>query len=149
VAGTPIRLTLAGATEAHLLAKEIGQAGVGVIVQQRPFPSTWEEKRILPGPPLTRASAIAAFVSHNVTVGIAVDNPSSVRNTRFDAAWAGLESNGALGRAEVLALASSNLETLLGVEESNSDLVATRGGSDFEGKVVAVISPLSESVNLI
>jgi hypothetical protein len=71
-----------------------------------------------------------------------------VRNTRFDVAWAGLESNGALGKAEVLALASSNLETLLGVKKSNADLVATRGGDDFEGKVVAIISPLSESVNL-
>jgi hypothetical protein len=48
----------------------------------------------------------------------------------------------------VLALASSNLETLLGVKKSNADLVATRGGDDFEGKVVAIISPLSESVNL-
>ncbi|KAJ7793926.1 hypothetical protein B0H14DRAFT_2392986 [Mycena olivaceomarginata] len=146
--GAPIRLTLAGATEAHLLAKELGEAGVGVIVQQRPFPSTWEERRILPGPPLTQASAIAALVVHNVTVGIAVGQPSSVRNTRFDVAWAGLESNGALGKAEVLALASSNLETLLGVKKSNADLVATRGGDDFEGKVVAIISPLSESVNL-
>ncbi|KAJ6469475.1 hypothetical protein C8R45DRAFT_1055168 [Mycena sanguinolenta] len=149
VSGTPIRLTLAGATEAHLLAKEIGEAGVGVIVHQRPFPASWEERRILPGPPLTQASAIAALVAHNVTVGISVEEPSSVRNTRFDMAWAGLESNGALGRAEVLALASSNLETLLGVEESNADLVATRGGVDFDGKVVAIISPLSESVNLI
>ncbi|KAJ7253712.1 carbohydrate esterase family 9 protein [Mycena haematopus] len=149
VTGTPIRLTLAGATEAHLLAAEIGKAGAGVIVHQRPFPATWEQRRILPGPPLTQASAISALVAHNVTVGIAVEEISSVRNTRFDVAWAGLESNGALGRAEVLALASSNLELLLGIEESNTDLVATRGGVDFEGKVVAIISPLSASVNLI
>ncbi|KAJ7731100.1 carbohydrate esterase family 9 protein [Mycena maculata] len=147
--GETIKLTLAGATEAHLLAKEIGAAGVGVIVQQRPFPATWEEKRILPGPPLTQSSAIAALVAHNVTVGIQVAEVSSVRNTRFDAAWAGLESNGALGKAAVLALASTNLETLLGVEEGNSDLVATKGGSDFEGKVVAIISPRSGMVNLV
>ncbi|KAJ6572076.1 carbohydrate esterase family 9 protein [Mycena capillaripes] len=148
VNGTPIRLTLTGATEAHLLAKEIGQAGVGVILEQRPFPSAWEQKRILPGPPLTQSSAIAALVAHNVTVGIEVGTPSSVRNTRFDVAWAGLESNGVLGKAEVLALASINLETLLGVEESNTDLVATSGGSDFEGKVVAIISARSASVDL-
>ncbi|KAJ7669345.1 carbohydrate esterase family 9 protein [Mycena polygramma] len=149
VNGTPIRLTLTGATEAHLLAKEIGEAGVGVIVQQRPFPSTWEQKRILPGPPLTQSSAIAAFVAHNVTVGIQVANPSSVRNTRFDVVWAWLESNGVFGKAEALALASSNLETLLGIEESNTDLVATNGRSDFEGKVLAIISPRSGSVNLV
>ncbi|KAJ7512479.1 carbohydrate esterase family 9 protein [Mycena galericulata] len=147
--GNTIRLTLSGATEAHLVAKEIGQAGVGVIVQQRPYPSKWEQKRLLPGPPLTQASAIAALVAHNVTVGIKVVDPAGVRNTRFDVAWAGLDSNGVLGKADVLALATSNLETLLGVEEPNSDLVATRGGSDFEGKVVAIISPRSKSVNVI
>ncbi|KAJ7154783.1 carbohydrate esterase family 9 protein [Mycena filopes] len=144
-----IRLTLAGATEAHLLAKEIGEAGVGVIVQQRPFPSTWQERRILPGPPLTQSSTIAALVAHNVTVGIAAGEVATVRNTRFDAAWAGLESNGVLKKADVIALASSNLETLLGVNVPDADFVATRGGSDFEGKVVAVISPRSKTVNLV
>ncbi|KAJ7484418.1 carbohydrate esterase family 9 protein [Mycena latifolia] len=147
--GSAFRLTLAGATEAHLLAKEIGKAGVGVVVHQRPYPKTWEQKRILAGPPLTPSSAIATLVAHNVTVGIAVADPSGVRNTRFDMAWAGLESNGALGKADVLALVSSNLEALLGVEESNSDLVATKGGSDFEGKVVAIMSPRRGSVDLV
>ncbi|KAJ6616478.1 carbohydrate esterase family 9 protein [Mycena sp. CBHHK59/15] len=147
--GTPMRVTLAGATEAHLLAKEIGQAGVGVIVQQRPYPSKWEQRRILPGPPLTQSSAIAALVAHNVTVGIASGTPSSVRNTRFDMAWADLESNGALDKAQVLALASTNLETLLGVESRDSDLVALSGGSDFEGKVAAIISERRKLVDLI
>ncbi|KAJ7131770.1 carbohydrate esterase family 9 protein [Mycena crocata] len=149
VVGNTIQLTLSGATEAHLLAKEVGEAGVGVIIEQRPYPSSWEQKRILPGPPLTQSSAIATLVAHNVTVGIEVGNPSSVRNTRFDMTWAGLESNGVLGTAKTLALVSSNLEMLLGVKESNMDLVATRGGSDFEGKVVAVISPQAKLVNLI
>jgi hypothetical protein len=85
--GHRLRLTLAGATEAHLLAKEIGQAGVGVIVKQQPYPSSWEMKRLLAGPPLTQATAIATLVAHNVTVGIMVADPSGVRNTRFDAAW--------------------------------------------------------------
>ena len=48
-------------------------------------------------------------------------------------------------RASALAMASSNVEKLLGVESNPyiSDLVATAGGDllSFEGKVVAVISP--------
>ncbi|KAJ7150973.1 carbohydrate esterase family 9 protein [Mycena crocata] len=144
-----IRLTLAGATEAHLLAKEIGQAGVGVLVQQRPYPSTWQQKRILPGPPLTQSSAIATLVAHNVTVGIQVEDPSQVRNTRFDMAWAGLESNGAIGKAQTLELVSTNVEKLLGVVGSNGDLVAVTGGGDFEGKVVAIISSLHRTVDLV
>ncbi|KAJ7636946.1 hypothetical protein FB45DRAFT_1139042 [Roridomyces roridus] len=148
--GNSIRLTIAGATEAHLLAKEISEAGVGVILQQRPIPTFWEKRRILPGPPLTEYSAIAALVRYNVTVGIMVDQSTNVRNTRFDAAWAALESNGILGKAEALALASTNLETLLGVGERDAHLVATRGaGSDFESKVVAIISPRSKSVYIV
>ena len=42
-----LRLTFAGATEAHLLAKEIGDAGVSVILTpSRPFPFTWDQRRM-------------------------------------------------------------------------------------------------------
>ncbi|KAJ7255303.1 carbohydrate esterase family 9 protein [Mycena rebaudengoi] len=147
--GRPIQITLTGATEAHLLAKEIGKAGVGVIVQQRPFPFTWQQRRILPGPPLTKSSAIAKLIAYNVTVGVGIDEVWAARNARFDAAWAGLESDGVLNKAQTLALASSNLETLLGVKNIDTDLVAIRGGSDFEGKVIAVISDRRGSIDIL
>jgi hypothetical protein len=45
--GTKIKMTLSHATEAHLLAKEIAQAGVGVVlVPARPFPYVWECRRV-------------------------------------------------------------------------------------------------------
>lgn len=45
--GTTVRMTFAGASEAHILAKEIGEAGVGVILNPaRPFPATWKSKRM-------------------------------------------------------------------------------------------------------
>jgi hypothetical protein len=45
--GTKIKMTLSHATEAHLLAKEIAQAGVGVVlVPTRPFPYVWECRRV-------------------------------------------------------------------------------------------------------
>ena len=57
---------------------------------------------------------------------------------------AALEANGTLSKSDALALASVNLEKLLGVKASGvqGDLVVTRGGDllDFS-KVVAVISP--------
>ena len=54
-------------------------------------------------------------------------------------------SDGRLSKADTLALASTNLEKLLGgkgTSESAHDLVATKGGDllDFESKIVAVIS---------
>jgi hypothetical protein len=45
--GSDLRLTFDGASEAHVLAKEIGQNGIGVILSpSRPFPGTWESKRM-------------------------------------------------------------------------------------------------------
>lgn len=135
----------------------------------------------LPGPPLTQDSAISLLLSHNVTVAIGVEEPWSARNTRFDAAWvrssrfivhcineidfhsfkpqAALEASGSISQSEALALASSNLEKLLGVEEAGGvhgaqqiggDLVATSFGGilDFESKVVGVISPRRGLVDL-
>ncbi|KAH7908216.1 hypothetical protein BJ138DRAFT_1103684, partial [Hygrophoropsis aurantiaca] len=91
-------LTLVGAAEAHLLAKEIGEAGVGVILTPAcAFPGDWESKRIssLPGPPLTKDSAITTLLAHGVT--------------------AALEGDGHITKSQAIALSSVNLEKLLGV----------------------------------
>ena len=49
--GRPIRLTLTGASEAHLLAQELGEAGVGVILNPvRPFSTTWDQLRMYEHP---------------------------------------------------------------------------------------------------
>lgn len=85
---THLRLTFVGAAESHLLAKEIGSAGIGVILRPvRPFPYTWKSRRILPGPPLTKENAVVILMRHNVTVGIGIEESWSARNIRFDAGW--------------------------------------------------------------
>ena len=44
---TLLRITFSGATEAHILAKEIGAAKVGVILNPvRPFPASWKSRRM-------------------------------------------------------------------------------------------------------
>lgn len=45
--GHSIKMTFTGAAEAHLLAKELAAANIGVIVTPpRSFPYTWEEQRM-------------------------------------------------------------------------------------------------------
>jgi hypothetical protein len=45
--GATIHMTITGATEAHLLVKEIAKANVGIIfTPSRPFPTTWERRRV-------------------------------------------------------------------------------------------------------
>lgn len=42
-----IKVTFSGAAEAHLLAKQIAEADVGVIVSPaRPFPAVWSMRRM-------------------------------------------------------------------------------------------------------
>lgn len=42
-----LKLTVVGAAEAHLLAHELGQAGIGVIlVPSRSFPTMWQQKEM-------------------------------------------------------------------------------------------------------
>ncbi|KAG1808290.1 composite domain of metallo-dependent hydrolase [Suillus subaureus] len=136
------------------LFQELGEAGVGVVLTpSRPFPDDWESKRILPGPPLTNESAVTTLLAHGVTVGVGVVEQWSARNTRFDVAWAALESFDRISREQALALASVNLEKLLGVKPSGglSDMVATRGGTvlDSEAKVIGIISARRGVVDLI
>jgi hypothetical protein len=40
-----IKLTITGASEAHLIATEIAEAGVGVILTP-PIPMLWEDRRM-------------------------------------------------------------------------------------------------------
>ena len=123
----------------------------------------------MPGPPLTKDNAVAALAAYNVTVGVGVEEQWSSRNIRFDIAWVccffrslqyifrlvhiqiALEANGALSKSDAMALASVNLERLLGVQNPITDLVAVKGGTllDFEGKVVGVISPQRGVVDLL
>ncbi|TFK75380.1 carbohydrate esterase family 9 protein [Pluteus cervinus] len=151
ISGLAIRLTFLGASEAHLLAKEIGEARIGVILNPaRPYPGSWQSRRILPGPPLTKLGAVGTLLEHNVIVGLGIEEQWSARNLRFDVGWAALDAGGRLSKAKALALASVNLEQLLGVE-SQANYVATQGGSilDFQGKVVGIISQRKGAVELV
>ena len=61
-----------------------------------------------------------------------------------------LEANGTLSRTEAIALASTNIETLLGMDVEY-DLVAYVGGDmfDFSSRVAAVISPHRGFVDIL
>lgn len=152
-----IRLTVAGGGEAHLLAKELGKANVGVILNPiRPFPASWESRRILPGPPLTEESQILRLLEHHVTVGVGVLESWEAQNARFDLGWAALEAGGKISKEQAFSLGTVNMLKLLGGVGGNlqdndvpedelaweGELVATVGGDllEFGSKVVAVAS---------
>ena len=118
-------------------------------------------------------SAVSLLSAHNVIVGIGVEEQWSSRSLLFDLGWvrfqliclilfaylkvycffyqASLEANGTLSRREAYALASVNLERLLGIRVSNTDLVAVKHVDllGFEGEVIGIISPQRETVDLM
>lgn len=154
---TKMKLTIAGGGEAHLLAKELGAAKVGVILNPvRPFPATWGSRRILPGPPLTEESQILRLLNHEVTVGVGILESWEAQNARFDLGWVAVEAGGKISKEQALTLGTVNMVKLLGGVEGGLDeeggvdhesfwegeLVATVGGDllDFGSKVAAVVS---------
>ncbi|TFK43732.1 carbohydrate esterase family 9 protein [Crucibulum laeve] len=152
--GSRMRMVFSGATEAHLLAKEISDADVGVILSPaRPFPMVWDQRRILAGPPLTNDTSLVTLLREGVIVALGARDAALARNTRFDLEWAALESNGRINQRQAYAMATTDLEKLLGVrgvDQEGADMVAFEGGGmfDISSKVVAVISPRREFVDL-
>ncbi|KAG8906655.1 hypothetical protein FRC01_007930, partial [Tulasnella sp. 417] len=121
---------------AHLLAKQLADARVGIIVSRaRSFPMTWDARRMLPGPPLTWDTNISVLLRHGVTVGVGILEGWEARNTRFEVAWAALQAPGDISKEDALALASSNLEKIFGLPGSG-DFVAYKGGDMFDLEMV-------------
>lgn len=57
--GKGVKMTFVGATESHILAKELAAADVGVIITPpRSFPYDWERKRMYDSSCLPRSSLI-------------------------------------------------------------------------------------------
>ncbi|KZT72052.1 carbohydrate esterase family 9 protein [Daedalea quercina L-15889] len=152
--GNIVKMTVTGAQEAHILAKEIAEAGVGVIqTLSKPFPSEWEGQRILPGLPLSEQTSIAVLLAQNITVGIGTLSPAEARNLPFEVAWVALDAGRAISKEEAIALGSTNVEILLGgdIDTDGHDMVVTEGGDilDMQSKVVAVVSPARQLVDLL
>lgn len=148
--GSRMRMVFSGAAEGHILAQDISAANVGVIIEPKPVPSIWENRRGLPGPPLTNDTTLVALMRAGVKVGLKCSEPQLARNMRFDLTWAMLSSNGRISKAEGYALVSTNLRELLGVT-MEQDLVAYTKGSVFEAssKVAAIISAQRGQVDVV
>ena len=104
-----------------------------------------------PGLPLSKDTTFTTLLKHNVTVGFGIEAPWEGRSQRFELAWAVINDDGLISDEEAIAIGSSNLEKLLGLEvKTQGDLVAYRGGHAFEmtSKVVAVISESSAHVDV-
>ncbi|KAF9534703.1 carbohydrate esterase family 9 protein [Crepidotus variabilis] len=151
--GAQMRMVFSGAAEAHLLAQEISNARIGVILNPiRAVPTVWDQRRILPGPPLSNDTTLVKLLDKGVIVGMGIRHAWQAQTTRFDVQWASFESNKRVSEQQAYALVTHDLENLLGIRNmgEDSDLVVWEGGSmfDMSSKAIGVISPIKGTVEL-
>lgn len=109
-----INLVLLGGGEAHLVAKEIAEAGVSVVLAPVfAYANSWDLRRSLTGAPVTNGTTIDALIDAGVLTAIASTQSSEVRNLPLLAGIIYRNSEGRLSEDDALALVGKNLETIL------------------------------------
>ncbi|ERT01695.1 hypothetical protein HMPREF1624_02948 [Sporothrix schenckii ATCC 58251] len=114
----PIRLTVLGGAESHLLADALAAAHVGVVLAPlQSYATEWDQRRALTGAPLTNGTAVDILVDAGVVVGIGLEEDWVVRDLGLLAGIAYRNGGGRLSERAALALVSTNLDSLLGLEK--------------------------------
>ncbi|KAJ7448972.1 hypothetical protein FB451DRAFT_1187478 [Mycena latifolia] len=163
-----LRMTFAGATEAHVLAAQIGTAGVSVILapaRSQPNPGTnaactcgphsrflcilIPSEHSLPGPPLSKKTPVMALLQHGVNLALGVQSEYGAQR----ALRARLDADGAIDYATAMVLSTTNMDKALGLDSAvaeREDLVIYQGGGlfDLESKVLGVVSGRRAVVDL-
>ncbi|GAA5934442.1 hypothetical protein JCM3775_000359 [Rhodotorula graminis] len=143
------RWIIHGGAEAHLLAAELAAAHIGVILSRgRSLPETWDERRALPGPPLTLDTPQTVLHRAGVMLAIGTDEEWMPRSVVQEAGWAQKLSRGQVSRKEAIAWVSTNFDELFGLEDESVDdedakvdfVAFERDPFEFGARVVAVSS---------
>jgi imidazolonepropionase-like amidohydrolase len=139
---TPLRLVVLGAAESYLVAKELADADVAVVLAPLlPWAQSWDQRRSLMGAPLHNGTAIDALLDAGVRVAIGVDEIWETRDLGLTAGIAYKNSEGRLSEQQALDLVSTNFYEFLGLEEpkAGSEFVVYEGSPlEIGGRVVAI-----------
>lgn len=83
-----VDLVLKGAIEAYLLAKELADTKIPLLIYPRCMPQFWNMAECLPGPPLTDDTNLSILLDHGVKVGLVANDDGNIGSLLFEAAWA-------------------------------------------------------------
>ncbi|KAJ9476056.1 Carbohydrate esterase [Pseudozyma hubeiensis] len=126
------------------LPEEIAKRNVPVLLIPQTWPRTFDELRGLSGPPLTRETTLSSLVKAGVRVGLKIEEAWMASNLLWDSTRAALETNGLLGKKQVLELVSTGLDDVLGIDKGDmkEEEFVVYDGNPFEygAKVIAVHS---------
>ncbi|KAI0841222.1 composite domain of metallo-dependent hydrolase [Hypoxylon sp. FL0890] len=135
---TGAHIVIMGGSEAHLIATELAEASMPVIVA--PFwgcePLFWDGRNCLPGPPLVDRLGPQLLLDAGVKVAISNwdDTNNHIRNSIWEASWVAGPGN----RSLALDLVSKNIEDILKLPRSR-DFVVYEGDPFNFGARVALI----------
>lgn len=116
---TKLRVIIIGGAESHLVASEIADAGISVVLAPLlPHAQSWDQRRGLTGAPLTNGTAIDALVSAGVLVGISAEEVWETRDLGLLAGVAFANSEGRFNVTDALDLIGTNFDKMLGLENS-------------------------------
>ncbi|KAI4747808.1 hypothetical protein E4T50_01856 [Aureobasidium sp. EXF-12298] len=139
---TPLRLVVLGAAESYLVAKELADADVAVVLAPLlPWAQSWDQRRSLMGAPLHNGTAIDVLLDAGARVAIGVDEIWETRDLGLTAGIAYKNSEGRLTEQQALDLVSTNFYEFLGLEmpEVGSEFVVYEGSPlEIGGRVVAI-----------
>lgn len=114
----PMRLTITGAGESWMVAKELAAADVGVILTPAfSFGISWDERRALTGAPLTNGTAVDRLLEAGVVTAIGIEGDWQVRNLALTAGIVHKNSGGRVDERAALDLVGANVYRILGINE--------------------------------
>ncbi|KAF2664530.1 amidohydrolase [Microthyrium microscopicum] len=109
-----LRIVILGGAESYLVADELAAANVSVILAPLlPYAQSWDQRRTLPGAPLTHGSAIDLLLDAGVLVAIGVGEVWETRNLNLMAGWAWRNGEGRLSEKKALDLVGKNIYDML------------------------------------
>lgn len=118
-----LRVVILGGAESYLVAKELADASISVILAPLlPYSQSWDERRSLSGAPLSNGTAIDVLLDAGVLVGIGVNEMWETRGLHLMAGWAWRNGEGRLTEKEAIALAGANIYKILGIADGSNAL---------------------------
>ena len=138
----PINLVIIGGIESYLLAKDLAESHVPVIlVPWRCQPKQWEYRHCLPGPPISEKTSFQILVENGVEVALGAWDDGLVSALYWEAAWAAKGTG--LAEKDVVGLISTKVEDILGIKweggQQGGHVLFEGNPLDFGSSVAAII----------
>ena len=138
----PINLVIIGGIESYLVAKDLAESRVPVIlVPWRCQPEQWEYRHCLPGPPISEKTSFQILVENGVEVALGAWNDGLVSALYWEATWAAKGTG--LAEKDVVGLISTKVEDILGIKweggQHGGHVLFEGNPLDFGASVAAII----------